>query len=152
MPPIGFLTAVPDSERGLLVDADRHSTEIEKAAEHRPETFSKSVPMKLPRLSSGHLSCLVLLAALGLPSFGNAQWADARCEHDWTLTLGERTIGLRQYVHLPGEWRSTTICLGRTTVESKLKAAPPAAMILVPAGVVLLAVTAAMSVWRPGKK
>lgn len=103
--------------------------------------------MKLPELTLRNLFWLVALAALAPPTSVCAQWADTRCEHDWTLTVGEQTFGLRQQVHLPGERRTTTICLGSKLVESELRAFPLAAIIILPMGILGIAVVAAIGSW-----
>ena len=103
--------------------------------------------MTLPQL---FLFWLVPIAALVMPNSVSAQWADSRCEHDWTLTVGQRTFGLRQHLHLPGDRRTTTVCLGNTMVESELRAAPWAAMIIIPTGILVIAVVAAFG--KPAKK
>jgi hypothetical protein len=108
--------------------------------------------MKLPQLSLRELFGLVLVAALVLPNSLSAQYADTRCEHDWTLTIGDRTFGLRQYVHVPGERRTTTVFLSETMVESQLRAAPLAAMIIIPTGILVIAVVAAFGTSRQGRK
>jgi hypothetical protein len=51
--------------------------------------------------------------------FGFALWPRAasaqplfKTEHDWTMTVGDATFGLRQSVQTPGEFRNTHVYLG----------------------------------------
>ena len=66
-------------------------------------------------------------------------------EHDWRITIGGNSWGLRQMVQQPGEHRLTMIELGPWMFPTRLRAAEVAAIAL---GPMVLVVAVTMSRWR----
>ena len=85
---------------------------------------------------------LVTLVVCALPIAAHAQWATSSNEHDWRLTIGGNSYGLLQRVtyfasYGVGGIRTTTICLGPYTANTRLPAAYVAAMMFLPVGATL---------------
>lgn len=93
------------------------------------------------------------LLACAPPFAAHAQWATTVTEHDWRLTIAARPYGLLQRVHYVGAriggTRTTTLCLGPYTANTRVPAACVATVILLPVGVVGLLVLRGLF---PGKK
>jgi hypothetical protein len=66
-------------------------------------------------------------------------------EHDWRITIGDGSYGVRQVVQQPGEFRQTTIHFGSHVYHTRLRAAEVAALAI---GPLVLAAAVALSRWR----
>lgn len=67
-------------------------------------------------------------------------------EHDWRITIGDGSYGVRQVVQRPGdEFRQTTIHFGSHVYRTRLRAAEVAAIAV---GPMALAAAVALSRWR----